>query len=143
LICVLDFSIHLYLFYVTDFFFSNIFIAAVSYCGFISARTFNKEGFALYLTYQYINVFLNIQHCIIYIYSYYSVDLQNLLIKFYNVTPGQMFDANYSIYLLAAALLQIFIAYYLQSFYNLFPKKDFLDHYIDRYNFEHSIMYNA
>ena len=157
-ICLIDFSIHLFLFYITDFFFLNIFISVISYGGFLSAQSFNREGFVIYLTYQYINVFFNIIYFIVYMYSHCSVDLQNLLIKYYHIDPEKLFDPTYSIYLLVVSLFQISITYYLQSFYNDITTNNYLNsnsesnsesdrnnniNIVDNeFDLEHRVMYN-
>lgn len=87
-------------------------------------------------------------------YSHCSVDLQNLLIKYYHIEPEKLFDPTYSIYLLFVSLLQISITYYLQSFYNDITTNNYLNsnsnsdrnnniNTVDNeFDLEHRVMYN-
>ncbi len=128
LLVLMDFLFNFYIYLTNDCYTINLFISGICFTGYISAHTYNKCGFGLYLGYQYVNTTINILYTIIFIeaticlnYNNYDINCLSLLSYFHPIDRLKIYPGTIII-LVFTTLIQILINYYMQSYYNSFPK---------------------
>lgn len=115
-ICLLDFIINIFIILNTHYI-VGFFIALISMSGYISTITYNRYGLIAYLCYQYIQSISKIGLMIFYIIaatsSSFRIKLQRENIIILNPTSENI------IILFIISCGQIYITYFVQSFYNM------------------------
>jgi len=106
--------------------FTNIIFFIVSFFGYISTYTYNRSGFRLYLIYKYIISIYSISIIICYNIKLLD-DTSNIKFLSNSTFVNNNNNYIYSIYLndmlyISVCIFQIFICFFLQYYYNLFPK---------------------
>ena len=123
-ICIFD--IFTNIIYLLDIdLFTNIIFFIVSFFGYISTYTYNRSGFRIYLIYKYAISIYSIS-----IVIFYNIKLLYDTSNIKLLSNSTFFNSNnniYSIYLndilyISVCIFQIFICFFLQYYYNLFPK---------------------
>jgi hypothetical protein len=112
--------------------FTNIIFFIVSFFGYISTYTYNRSGFRIYLIYKYAISIYSISIVIFYNIRLLD-DASNIKLLSNSTFVNNNNNSNniYSIYLndmlynmlyISVCIFQIFICFFLQNYYNLFPK---------------------
>jgi len=128
-ICILDiFTNIIYLFDIEIF--ANIIFFIISCFGYVSTYNYNRKGFRLYLIYKYIISIYSISIITCYNIKLFNTDLNikmlsNSTLSNYNYNYN--YNYIYTIYLndmfyISVCVFQMFICFFLQYYYNLFPK---------------------
>lgn len=103
--------------------FTNIIFFIVSFFGYISTYTYNRSGFRIYLIYKYAISIYSIS-----IVIFYNIKLLDDTSNIKLLSNSTFVNNNiYTIYLndmlyISVCIFQIFICFFLQYYYNLFPK---------------------
>tara|TARA_Y100000389_G_C17419258_1_gene495672 strand:- start:993 stop:1625 length:633 start_codon:yes stop_codon:yes gene_type:complete len=103
--------------------FTNIIFFIVSFFGYISTYTYNRSGFRIYLIYKYAISIYSIS-----IVIFYNIKLLDDTSNIKLLSNSTFINNNiYTIYLndmlyISVCIFQIFICFFLQYYYNLFPK---------------------
>lgn len=118
--CLVDFIINMFISFTTYYgTLFSILISIISITGYYSTFTYNKSGLISYLIYQYIQTIYKIVYLIFYILA--ACNIRTINIKNNDIIMS--FSIHNTIIISLYLLSQIYITYFIQSFYNLLPKK--------------------
>lgn len=117
--CLIELTCNILLFYINDYKLFDFIFVIINGLGYISLNKYILKGIISYLIYHYIKTLIYANFSILYIYSYYSIYLQNVLITYYNVSYSYLFNHLVTIILILNTIFQYSITIYIHSYYDL------------------------